>query len=66
MGNLRKCLGENLRRIRGKRSLTEFSRTLGISKSSLHRIEAGTHNTTVQILETLCKNLKITINVLFE
>ena len=59
MGTLRKLLGGNLRRLRGDKTQVEFAKLLGISKSSLNRIEIGEQNVSVDTLEIMAKRLKI-------
>jgi len=42
-----------------------FARQLGISKSSLHRIEMGEQNVGLDLLEQLCRRLHCTLADLF-
>ena len=58
MGSLCKLLGKNLKILRGGESQVSFSRKLGISKSSLNRIEIGEQNVSLKTLEILAKRLK--------
>ena len=51
-------LGRFLRQRRGAMSLPAFARKLGISSSSLHRMEMGEQNVTLKTLELLLKRLK--------
>jgi len=64
--NLEKKLASKLRKLRGNTSLIEFSQKLGISKSSLHRMEMGQQNVTLETLETLCRRLKCQVADLFD
>jgi DNA-binding Xre family transcriptional regulator len=63
--SLRKQLGQFLRKRRGRRTLTAFARNLGISPSSLHRMEMGEQNVTLKTLEHLLKRLKLTTSDIF-
>jgi transcriptional regulator with XRE-family HTH domain len=56
--SLQKQLGRFLRQRRGRLSLPAFARKLGISSSSLQRIEMGEQNVTLKTLELLLKRLK--------
>lgn len=58
-------LGEHLRELRGEESQLQFAKKLGISKSSLNRIEIGEQNISLKTLENLCKRLKCDIGELF-
>jgi transcriptional regulator with XRE-family HTH domain len=65
MGQLRQQLARELRRRRGDTTHRDFARQLGISKSSLHRIEMGEQNVGLDLLEHLCTRLHCTIGELF-
>jgi transcriptional regulator with XRE-family HTH domain len=65
MGQLRQHLARELRRRRGDTPHRDFARLLGISKSSLHRIEMGEQNLGLDMLEQLCLRLHCTIGELF-
>jgi DNA-binding Xre family transcriptional regulator len=65
MGQLRQRLAQELRRRRGATTHRDFARQLGISKSSLHRIEMGEQNVGLDLLEQLCRRLHCTIGDLF-
>ena len=56
--SMQKQLGKYLRQRRGQMSLPAFARKLGISSSSLHRMEMGEQNVTLTTLELLLKRLK--------
>jgi transcriptional regulator with XRE-family HTH domain len=62
---LRKQLGQFLRKRRGKMTLPVFARRLGISSSSLHRIEMGDQNVTLKTLEHLLKRLRCGVSDVF-
>jgi transcriptional regulator with XRE-family HTH domain len=58
-------LGRFLRQRRGDLSLPAFARKLGISSSSLHRMEMGEQNVTLKTLELLLKRLKVNVAEVF-
>jgi DNA-binding Xre family transcriptional regulator len=55
---MQKQLGQFLRNRRGEMTLPAYARKLGISSSSLHRMEMGAQNVTLTTLERLLKRLK--------
>jgi DNA-binding Xre family transcriptional regulator len=55
-----------LRKKRGNLSYPAFSRKLGISSSSLHRMEMGEQNVTLKTLEYLLKRLKCRAGDIFD
>ena len=55
---LQKQLGSFLRKRRGELTLMQFSRKLGISDATLHRLEQGQQNVTITTLERLSERLK--------
>jgi DNA-binding Xre family transcriptional regulator len=63
---LRKVLAKKLKNIRGARSQVAFAKELGISKSSLNRIEIAEQNVALDTLDIICRRLKIDIGDLFE
>ena len=65
MGSLRKRLAKKLRDLRGEVPQYLFARRLGISKSSLNRIESGDQNVSLDTLEGLCRRLRCDIGDLF-
>ena len=65
MSDLTIRLGKKLQELRGEESQLHFSRKIGISKSSLNRIELGEQNVTLETLETLCRRLKCDVGDLF-
>ena len=65
MGQLRQQLAREIRRRRGETPHRDFARQLGVSKSSLHRIEMGEQNVGLDLLEQLCRRLHCTLGDLF-
>jgi transcriptional regulator with XRE-family HTH domain len=63
---MQKQLGEFLRKKRGNLSYPAFARKLGLSSSSLHRIEMGEQNVTLKTLEHLLKRLKCSLKDVFD
>lgn len=63
---LQKQLGQFLRKKRGDLTLPAYARKLGISSSSLHRMEMGEQNVTLKTLEQLLKRLKCRARDMFE
>ncbi len=55
-----------LRKKRGNLSYPAFARKLGISSSSLHRMEMGEQNVTLKTLEFLLKRLKCRAGDIFD
>lgn len=66
MGKLSKKLSKNLKKMRGELTQVQFARKLGISKSSLNRLEIGEQNVSLKTIEKLCNRLKIFIGELFQ
>ena len=60
------ALATNLRKRREDSGMNQrdFARVLGVSKSTLDRLENGSQNTTIKTLQTICKSLKCQINEL--
>ncbi len=58
-------LGRFLRTKRGDLSYPAFGRKLGLSSSSLHRMELGEQNVTLKTLEHLMKRLNCSLEDLF-
>ena len=54
---LRKQLGRFLRERRGDLTLAQFARRLGVSDSSLQRMEIGEQNVTLDTLENILARL---------
>jgi DNA-binding Xre family transcriptional regulator len=63
---LAKQLGNFLRQKRGNLTYQQFSRKIGISSSTLHRLEMGEQNVTLKTLEQLCSRFKCKVSDLFE
>ena len=66
--NLADRLAEALRKLRQDADLTQkdMAKRLGLSHSTLHRVERGDYNTTLKVLETLCEALDCRPGDLFE
>jgi DNA-binding Xre family transcriptional regulator len=64
--SMQKQLGEFLRKRRGELSYPAFARKLGVSSSSLHRMEMGEQNVTIKTLEYLLKRLKCNVKDVFD
>jgi len=64
--SLQAQLGKYLRKRRRDMTLPAFARKLGISSSSLHRMELGEQNVTLRTLEHLLKRLKCSLNDVFD
>ncbi len=62
--SLRKRLGSYLRKKRGKLSYQQFAKLVGVSDSSLHRLEQGEQNVTLEVLEQLAKKLKCSVSTM--
>ncbi len=62
---LAKQLGVFLRKKRGGLTYQQFSRKMGISDSTLHRMEMGEQNVTLKTLEQICDRLKCTVTEMF-
>ena len=58
---LQKKLGVFLRKKRGDLTLLQFSKKLGISDASLHRMEQGSQNVTLNTLERISDRLKCSV-----
>jgi len=63
---LAKQLGTFLRKRRGSLTYQQFSRKLGISDSTLQRMEVGQQNVTLKTLEQICDRLKCDVGDLFQ
>ena len=64
--SLQKQLGRFLRKKRGDLTLPAYARKVGISSSSLHRMEMGEQNVTLKTLEQLLKRLNCRIVDVFD
>src|SRR5206468_267691 len=65
MGNLARRLAGRLLELRGETPQYLFARRLGISKSSLNRIELGDQNVSLRTLDRLCGRLRCDVAELF-
>jgi DNA-binding Xre family transcriptional regulator len=65
VGNLAERLARKLRELRGDATIEAFAARLGISKSSLHRMELAEQNVSLRTIEKLCSRLKCTVAELF-
>ena len=65
MGNLAARLARRLRDLRGEVPQYQFAKKLGVSKSSLNRMEIGDQNVSLKTLERLCARLKCDVVDLF-
>ena len=63
--SLDKQFGRFLRQRRGEASYAVFARQLGISASTLYRLETGEQSITLGKLEDLLRKLKVTIRDVF-
>lgn len=65
MAKFRQRLAKRLIALRGEKTQMEYCREVGLSNSTLHRLEAGTQNITLDKLEVLCSKLGCDIVDLF-
>ena len=65
MDTLATRLGRRLQELRGEESQLQFARKLGVSKSSLNRMELGEQNVSLKTLDTLCRRLRCDVSELF-
>lgn len=63
-----KKLGENLKKIRTKKNITqtELAKTLGVDKSFVSNIENGKTNPTLSTITNLAKTLGVSTNELLK
>jgi transcriptional regulator with XRE-family HTH domain len=63
-----KKLGENLKKIRTGKNITqtEFAEKLGVDKSFVSNIENGKNNPTLSTITNLAKALKVQVEELFK
>ena len=62
---LRRQLGKFLRAKRGEDTLAHYAKKLGISDSTLQRLEIGEQNITVDTLENIIDRLKCSMSDVF-
>jgi DNA-binding Xre family transcriptional regulator len=58
-------LARKLRTLRGELPQRRFAEKIGISKSTLNRLEMGDQNISLKTLKVLCQRLKCDIGDLF-
>lgn len=63
--NFDRQLAKFLKKERGGLSYAEFSKKIGISHTTLHRIERGEHHLTLNKLETVLDKLKLRLKDVF-
>ncbi|MFN3409827.1 MAG: helix-turn-helix transcriptional regulator [Limisphaerales bacterium] len=63
--NLERQLAAFLRKRRGPLSYAKFSRQVGLSHTTLHRLERGEHHLTLCKLETVLRKLKVRLKDIF-
>ena len=63
---LRQQLAQYLRARRGDQTLAQFARKIGISDSTLQRLEIGEQNITIDTLERLLGRMKCDLRDIFE
>jgi transcriptional regulator with XRE-family HTH domain len=63
--NLDAQLAKYLRKARGSLSYAQFGKRVGVSHTTLHRIERGEHHLTLNKLETILGKLKIKLSDVF-
>ncbi len=63
-----KKLGENLKKIRSKKNITqtELAQALNVDKSFISNIENGKNNPTLSTITNLAKALKVQVDELFK
>jgi transcriptional regulator with XRE-family HTH domain len=54
-----------MRKARGSLSYAEFAKRVGVSHTTLHRIERGEHHITLNKLETILNRLKVQLKDVF-
>jgi transcriptional regulator with XRE-family HTH domain len=63
--NLDRQLASFLKKERGSLSYAEFSKKVGLSHTTLHRLERGEHHLTLNKLETILEKLRIQLKDIF-
>jgi transcriptional regulator with XRE-family HTH domain len=63
--NLDRQLAKFLRKKRGSLSYAAFGKKLGVSHTTLHRIERGEHHITLDKLETILVKLRVRLKHIF-
>ena len=62
---LPKQLGAFLRKKRGDLTYAQFARKMGISDSTLHRLEMAEQNVTLKTIEQITQRLKCSVSDIF-
>lgn len=62
---LRKQLGAFLKAARGEMTFAQFEKKMGISASTLHRIELEQQNVTLDTLEQILDRLRVSMAEIF-
>ena len=63
--NYDRQLARYLRKARGSLSYADFAKKVGVSHTTLHRVERGEHHLTLDKLETILVGLKATLKDVF-
>ncbi|HEY6154714.1 MAG TPA: helix-turn-helix transcriptional regulator [Candidatus Udaeobacter sp.] len=63
---LRKQLAEFLKKKRGDQTLQQFARKIGLSDSTLQRIEMMEQNVTIDTLQHIVNRLRCTVSEIFD
>jgi transcriptional regulator with XRE-family HTH domain len=63
--DLAKQLGKFLKRQRGGLTYQQFAKRLGLSDSTVHRLELGEQNVTLKTLEQIIKRLRCRVSEIF-
>lgn len=63
--NLDRDFARFMRKARGGLSYAEFAKRVGVSHTTLHRLERGEHHITLNKLETILSRLKIQLKDVF-
>jgi DNA-binding Xre family transcriptional regulator len=62
---LRKQLAKFLKKKRGNQTFEQFARKIGLSSSTLQRIEATEQNVTIDTLDQIVSHLRCSVSDLF-
>ena len=61
-----KKLGKFLKQRRGEMTYEQFAKKLGLSDSTLHRLELGEQNVTLKTLEQIVTRLRCSVSDIFD
>ena len=64
--DLAKKLGKFLKQRRGEMTYEQFAKKLGLSDSTLHRLELAEQNVTLKTLEQIVTRLRCTVSDIFD